>query len=417
MLGNNDMAGAKIREGCYIIMNNMKISTIGSSLPVAIELYQVIEIFFNDQVEICNKYDIRQLSEQLPKHLPEDLFIVLPTRVEQACKYVPREKVMGIELVPESQLYVDMAKIPEGKTVAIFNNNTAQGNQIVTYLQSYGLNQFKYMVIPFDELTDFEVMEKVGQAEVIIGPKGFVGPNEVLFKLYRDALRPECKIISFNRTIKPQAIMDIMERITLFNYQLMAKEAQETSNDLHGKMQEVMAASESITRSMKLTEKSIENTKQMIKKQLQQVGATIQISIDLEKATSQIDETVKLIKRVANQTNLLGFNASIEAARAGDAGRGFTVVAEEIKRLADESRQSVDSIRKLIHSMQEISSKIVPMMELLTEEFKEIDTSILQIAERSQTDSLSSQAIDQALEEIGATSQKLLEQYNRLCHN
>lgn len=99
MLGNNDMAGAKIREGCYIIMNNMKISTIGSSLPVAIELYQVIEIFFNDQVEICNKYDIRQLSEQLPIHLPEDLFIVLPTRVEQACKYVPRKKVMGIELV------------------------------------------------------------------------------------------------------------------------------------------------------------------------------------------------------------------------------------------------------------------------------------------------------------------------------
>ena len=398
-------------------MNNMKISTIGSSLLVAIELYQVIEIFFNDQVEICNKYDIRQLSEQLPIHLPEDLFIVLPTRVEQACKYVPREKVMGIELVPESQLYVDVAKIPEGKTVAIFNNNTAQGNQIVTYLHSYGLNQFKYMVIPFDELTDFEVMEIVGQAEVIIGPKGFVGPNEVLFKLYQDALRPECKIISFNRTVKPQAIMDIMKRITLFNYQLMAKEAQETSNDLHGKMQEVMAASESITHSMKLTEKSIENTKQMIKKQMQQVGATIQISIDLEKATSQIDETVKLIKRVANQTNLLGFNASIEAARAGDAGRGFTVVAEEIKRLADESRQSVDSIRKLIHSMQEISSKIVPMMELLTEEFIEIDTSILQIAERSQTDSLSSQAIDQALDKIGATSQKLLEQYNRLCHN
>lgn len=72
---------------------------------------------------------------------------------------------------------------------------------------------------------------------------------------------------------------------------------------------------------------------------------------------------------------------------------------------------------KLIHSMQEVSGKIVPMMELLTEEFKEIDTSILQIAERSQTDSLSSQAIDQALEEIGATSQMLLEQYNRLCHN
>jgi len=362
---------------------------------------------------MCNKYDIRILS----KYLPEDLFVVLPTRVEQASQYVPREKVLGIELIPESKLYVDVAKIPEGKVVGIFNNNSAQGNQIVTYLHSYGLDQFNYILIPFDELTEFEVIERVGQAEVLIGPKGFVGPNEVLFKQYRDALRPECKIVPFNRMIKPQGIMDIMERITLFNYQSMAKEAQETSNVLHSRMQEVMAASQSITHSIELTGKSIEHTKQMIKKQMHQVGVTIQISSDLEQAASEIDQTVQLIKRVANQTNLLGFNASIEAARAGDSGRGFTVVAQEIKRLADESRQSVESIRRLIQSMQDVSCKIVPLMELLTEGFTEIDTSILQIAELCQSDSLSSQAINHALEEIGATSQELLEQYNRLCHN
>jgi methyl-accepting chemotaxis protein len=166
-----------------------------------------------------------------------------------------------------------------------------------------------------------------------------------------------------------------------------------------------------------LTGKSVVATKQMIKKQLQQVEFTIKNSSELEKAASEVNQTVQLIKRVANQTNLLGFNASIEAARAGDAGRGFTVVAQEVKRLADESRQSIDSIRRLMHSMQEVSGKIVPMMDLLTEEFKEIDTAILQIAERCQSDSLSMHAIDFALEEIGATSQKLLGQYDRLCLN
>ncbi|WP_407309526.1 methyl-accepting chemotaxis protein [Desulfosporosinus sp. SB140] len=391
-------------------MSVMKISTIGSSLLVAEELYRVTEMFFNNKVEMFNKYDIRQL----PKHLPEDLFVVLPTRVEQASQFVPREKILGVELLPEPQLYVEVAKIPEGKAVGIFNNNSAQGNQIVAYLHSYGLDQFNYTVIPFDELTDSEVIERVGQVEVLIGMKGFVGSNEVLFKQYRDALRSECKIISFNRTIKPQGIMDIMERITLFNYQSMAKEAQEISNVLHSKIQEIMAISGSISHSMGLTRKSIEDTKQMIKKQLHEVGLTIHIASDLEKAASQIDQTVQLIKRVANQTNLLGFNASIEASRAGDAGRGFTVVAQEIKRLADESRQSVELIRKLIQDIQEVSGKIVPVMELLTEEFKEIDTSILQISERSQSDSVSMQAIGQALEEIGATSERLLEQYNRL---
>ncbi|MDQ7094583.1 methyl-accepting chemotaxis protein [Desulfosporosinus sp. PR] len=391
-------------------MSMMKVSTIGSSLLVAEELYRVTKMYFNNKVELLDKYDIRQL----PKHLPEDLFIVLPTRVEQASQFIPREKILGIELVPEPQLYVEVAKIPAGKTIGIFNNNSAQGNQIVTYLHSYGLDQFNYLVIPFDELTAAEVKERVGQAEALIGAKGFVGSGEVLFSQYRDALRPDCKIISFNRTIKPQGIMDIIERITLFNYQAMAKEAQEISNTLHSRIQEVMAISGNITHSMGLTKKSIGDTEQMIKKQLQEVELTINISSDLEKAASQIDQTVQLIKRVANQTNLLGFNASIEAARAGEAGRGFTVVAQEIKRLADESRQSVELIRTLIQNIQEVSGKIIPVMELLTEEFKQVDTSILQISERSQSDSISMQAIGQALEEIGATSEMLLEQYNRL---
>lgn len=150
-------------------LSKIKISTIGSSLPVAIELFQVIDEYFNEKVEMCKKYDIRQLSG----HFPEDLFVVLPTRVQQASQYVPQEKVLGIELIPESQLYVDVAKIPKGTSVGIFNNNSAQGNQIVTYLHSYGLEQFNYIVIPFDELTEIEVIERVGQAEVLVGPKAF----------------------------------------------------------------------------------------------------------------------------------------------------------------------------------------------------------------------------------------------------
>lgn len=394
-------------------MNSMKISTIGSSQPVADELYRVTALFFSDKVEMCNKYDIRQL----PKNLPENLFIVLPTRVDQACQYVPRERVLGIELIPEPQLYVDVARIHEGKVVGIFNNNSAQGHQIVNYLHSYGLDQWDFMIIPFDEISDSEVEEKVRRADVLIGMQGFVGPGEILFKKYRNAVQSECKVISFNRTIKPQGIMEIMERITLFNYQSMALDAQATLATLNNKMLEVMASSESITNSMDLTREAVEEAKEMIKKQLQQVEGTIRISAALEKAASQIDQTVQLIKRVANQTNLLGFNASIEAARAGEAGRGFTVVAQEIKRLADESRQSVESIRSLTQGIQDVSGKIVPLMDLLTEEFNEINTSILQIAERCLSDSLSMLAIKQALEEIGATSEKLVGQYSLLCES
>lgn len=359
---------------------------------------------------MVNKYDVREL----PNVLPEDLFVVLPTRVKQVCQYVPAEKVLGVELIPEIQLYVDVAKIPQGKSVGIFNNNLAQGNMIVSYLQSYGLN-LDYTVIPFDELSPEEVKDRLQKSEIIIGMNGFVGPEEVLFKKYREALNPESQIISFNRTIKPQGIMDIMERITLFNYHELAKEAQETSSILNSRMQEVMAVSETVTDSMQLTRDTVKITTQMINKQIQQVETTIQISNEMGKAASQIDQTIQLIKRIANQTNLLGFNASIEAARAGETGRGFTVVAQEIKRLADESRQSVEQIRSLIYNMQDVSSKIVPLMELMTEEFKGLDSSVLEITDRTNTEADLMKEIKFALQEIGETSQKLFEEYNHLC--
>lgn len=391
-------------------MSVMRISTIGSSLPVANELFRVTELFFSDKVEMVNKYDIRKL----PDNLTEDLFIVLPTRVEQASQYVPREKVLGVELIPEVQLYVEVAKIPKGKSVGIFNNNTAQGNKILGYIQSYGLNHLNYTVIPFDELSEDQVKELIQENDVILGMGGFVGKDEVLYTKYREALKPGQQVISFQRTIKPQGIMDIIEQITLFNYREMAKECQEVSVLLNSRMQEVMATSENVTESMKQTDDSVKEAIKMINKQTQQVASTIEITNEMTNAASEIDQTINLIKRIANQTNLLGFNASIEAARAGEAGRGFTVVAQEIKRLADVSRNSVEQIGSLIYNMKDVSAKIVPLMELLTEEFKEIENFVSQISAFTQSDSAAMQDIKMAINEIGETSQKLLEEYDKL---
>lgn len=78
---------------------------------------------------------------------------------------------------------------------------------------------------------------------------------------------------------------------------------------------------------------------------------------DIRNQMDQIGKIVKLISDIANQTNLLALNAAIEAARAGDAGRGFAVVAAEVKSLAQESRQSAESIAEMIHNLQIQSQK------------------------------------------------------------
>lgn len=73
---------------------------------------------------------------------------------------------------------------------------------------------------------------------------------------------------------------------------------------------------------------------------------------------NKTDDIVKFVSKIANQTRLLGLNASIEAARVGDAGKGFGVVASEIKKLANSSAESLVEIKDVINSIQDSIKEI-----------------------------------------------------------
>lgn len=82
-----------------------------------------------------------------------------------------------------------------------------------------------------------------------------------------------------------------------------------------------------------------------------------------DESVNKIQESVKLISSIAEETNLLSLNASIEAARAGDAGKGFGVVATEIQKLAEESNRSAATIGEVIRNLAAESRNTVDAME------------------------------------------------------
>ncbi|MCW8832054.1 MAG: methyl-accepting chemotaxis protein [Colwellia sp.] len=92
------------------------------------------------------------------------------------------------------------------------------------------------------------------------------------------------------------------------------------------------------------------------------MGNNTDMISDLSNKTNEVSSVLEVITAIAEQTNLLALNAAIEAARAGEQGRGFAVVADEVRSLATRTRESIDQIQTTIGALQNDAKGAVDSM-------------------------------------------------------
>jgi methyl-accepting chemotaxis protein len=158
----------------------------------------------------------------------------------------------------------------------------------------------------------------------------------------------------------------------------------------------------------------VEKTFSSVEENISEIDGVKGIIAEVTEETVKINELVNVIKSVADQTNLLSLNASIEAARAGENGRDFAVVANEIKKLSESTKEQVDIIRKIVDGLNEKIEKasdeigrVVNSFSDSKESINEATSGIFQISGMMSTVESSFTSISANVEEQTATTQEI----------
>ncbi len=247
----------------------------------------------------------------------------------------------------------------------------------------------------------------------------------------RENLAPILKTLSYNffsATYNQLSAFKIQNRVSVISSETVGlasaseemsasiQELTSTTQHSHGEHLKVEAA-------VTTGQKSLNQAVGMLEEAGQAMNVLANTVRQLEMRVKAINEAVEVITEITEQTNLLALNASIEAARAGESGRGFAVVAEEIRKLADRTKDSAVQIKDVVGHLQTGMTDTLATMEAstrsveagidsartVTKPFEEIETATSTVSQLLEQLSGAAEEQTAVTEEISANAEKIAE--------